>query len=95
MPALLKPSAREIRRLYKSGQVKMNGLPVPPEEWNEMRRERMKVAIRCATLFLMDDLAAEPIRQKLRLGRISKVRVGQYVRKGLEFFKVSGSLTGL
>ena len=64
--------------------------PEPPPEHPEWRRDRMRVAIRAAVLFLQGESAKEIGRALGQEGGldqsvVSKARIGQYVKKGIEF----------
>ena len=71
-------------RLYRGAT------PAPPPEQPEWRRIRMQVAIRAAILFLQGESAKEigrALEQEggLEQSVVSKARIGQYVKKGIDF----------
>ena len=78
-------------RMYKSKP------PEPPGNWAEWRRERMRVAVRAAIMFLQGKgwkeisqalesagmLVADRVQRKGSV--ITKARVQQYIKKGVDF----------
>jgi hypothetical protein len=69
--------------------------PAPPPELPEWRRVRMQVAIRAAILFLQGKSGQEIGRVLEREGGleqtvVSKARIGQYVKKGVDFLVQRG-----
>ena len=65
--------------------------PEPPPEWPPNRRDRMRVAIRCAALFLVQGKVWHEVMSNVkREGLIdetgvSRARINQYVDKGMRF----------
>jgi hypothetical protein len=71
--------------------------PEPPPEWPEWRRNRLRVAIRAAVLFLqgkkaeqiIESLESDGMLEKQRADKrgpvITKQRLNQYISKGMSF----------
>jgi hypothetical protein len=95
---------RFLRRAIQRGEITAvdpriyrGKAPAPPAEYPEWRRDRMRVAIRAALLFLsgkpwqdisrlleLEGLLNQERTQK-RGAVVSKARIAQYVSKGVEF----------
>ena len=83
-----------MRLRYQSGEVQVVGrLPEPPEEWGAFRRENMVAAIEAAHLFIVKGLSADQVAKAIQRPGVTKSRVGQLVRKGMEFLLDRGYLT--
>lgn len=91
---------RKLRDGLRNGEWTSAGCrtPEPPPEWPEWRRERLRVAIRAAKLFLVHKNSYVEIRTKLRADRqikagVSRARIGQYIDNGMGFLLDRGAFT--
>lgn len=97
MPTIITP--RALRDGLAAGSWILAGkLPDPPPEWRDHRRRRMAVAVRAAKLFLVHRYSyAEVERGLINNAMLPKPvepqRIGQYIRKGTNFFLERGVFT--
>lgn len=87
---------RALRDGLRAGTwTQKHDLPIPPEEWSAHRRGRLDIAIRAAKLFLLHEHSYDEIQRQLRQKellpyKVQRQRVGQYIRRGHDFFLERG-----
>ena len=92
---------RDLRKSIREGRMTAVDPSIykkmyePPTDWSQWRRERLKVAIRAAVLFIRgtewpEILADLTRRQMLKQESVSKARVSQYVKVGVTYLLGQG-----
>ena len=86
-------NARFLRDEIRNGRwaATVGRPPAPPPEWKAWRRDRMRVSIRAAWLFLNHNKDIDSIRDVLKQDGLikadcSRQRIAQYVKRGTDFF---------
>ncbi len=97
MPDPITP--RKLRDALDDGSwVLVGKIPDPPPEWRDHRRRRMAIAVQAAKLFLVHQFTYAQVEKSLlakaMLPRpVEPQRIGQYIRKGTDFFLDRGVFT--
>jgi hypothetical protein len=85
---------RDLRKALEDGE--WTATQRRPPEWGPWRRQRMQVAIRCATLFLLHghtwtEIVSKVGREQMFVKKkLTRQRVSQYLRKGTSFLLERG-----